>query len=79
MGKPVLYHWAPCATCSVTSNFAAEHGIELDKRDVELEEPYMELLSLGGDANCIPYLYDDGQLINGNDAIIAHLTEKYLQ
>jgi glutaredoxin len=63
----------------VTSNFAAEHAIELDKRDVEQEAPYNELLALGGDANLIPYLYDDGQLIQGNDAIIAHLTAKFLQ
>jgi glutaredoxin len=62
----------------VTSNFAAEHAIELDKRDVEQEAPYNELLALGGDANLIPYLYDDGQLIQGNDAIIAHLTAKFL-
>ena len=75
---PVLYYWAPCATCSVTVNFANEHGIELDKRDVEQEAPYMELLELGGDANLIPYLYADGQLINGNDDVIAYLTKKYL-
>ena len=78
METPILYYWAPCETCSVTVNFANEHGIELDKRDVELQEPYDELLALGGDANLIPYLYADGQLINGNDAVIAWLTEKYL-
>lgn len=78
MEAPILYHWAPCATCSVTSSFAAEHGIELDKRDVEQEQPYQELLALGGDANLIPYLYAEGRLIQGNDAIIAYLTEKYL-
>jgi glutaredoxin len=78
MSTPILYHWAPCQTCSVTSAFAAEHNIELDKRDVEQEAPYNELLALGGDANLIPYLYDGGELIQGNDAIIARLTEKYL-
>lgn len=75
MSMPILYYWAPCATCSVVVNFAEENGIELDKRDVEFEAPYMELLSLGGDANLIPYLYADGQLINGNDACIEYLKQ----
>lgn len=75
MEKPILYYWAPCSTCSVVVNFADEHGIELDKRDVELEAPYNELLALGGDASLIPYLYVEGQLINGNDACIAYLQE----
>lgn len=79
MEKPILYHWGPCPTCSITAHFADEHGIELDKRDVGQVPPYEELLALGGDANLIPYLYDGGQLIQGNDAIIAHLTEKYLK
>ncbi len=73
MTKPVLYYWAPCATCSVVVNYANDHGIELDKRDVEQEKPYEELLALGGDANLIPYLHVDGQLIQGNDAIIEFL------
>ena len=78
MTKPILYYWAPCQTCSVVVNFADEHNIELDKRDVEQEGPYQELLNLGGNADLIPYLYDDGKLINGNDAVIAHLSEKHL-
>ena len=78
MSKPILYYWAPCETCSVTTHFADEHNIDLDKRDVEQEAPYQELLALGGDANLIPYLYDDGRLINGNDEVIAYLTEKFL-
>ena len=78
MATPILYYWGPCATCSVTTRFADEHGIELDLRDVEQEAPYQELLALGGDANLIPYLYVDGQLINGNDDVIAYLTEHYL-
>lgn len=78
MEKPILYYWAPCTGCAVTVTFADEHGIELDKRDVEQEAPYQELLALGGDANLIPYLYVDGQLINGNDDIIAYLTKTYL-
>ena len=48
MEKPVLYYWAPCATCSVAVNYAQEHGIELDLRDVEQEQPYAELTALGG-------------------------------
>ena len=77
---PILYYWAPCATCSVTVNFANEHGIELDKRDVEQQGPYEELWALGGDANLIPYLCigEDEELINGNDAIIEYLTKRYL-
>lgn len=78
MSKPILYYWAPCSTCSVTTQFAGEHNIDLDKRDVEQEAPYQELLALGGDANLIPYLYDEGKLINGNDDVIAYLTKKYL-
>lgn len=78
MEKPILYYWAPCATCSVVTHFADEHGIELDKRDVEQEAPYQELLALGGDADLIPYLYVEEKLINGNDDVIAYLTEKYL-
>lgn len=78
MTQPILYYWAPCATCSVVVNFANEHGIELDKRDVEQEDPYYELLALGGDANLIPYLVEGDNLIQGNDAIIARLTELYL-
>lgn len=48
---------------------------ELDKRDVEQEAPYNELLALGGDANLIPYLYDDEKLYNGVEDVIAHLKE----
>ncbi len=77
MAAPVLYYWAPCSTCSVVVNYANEKGIELDKRDVEQEVPYQELLALGGDANLIPYLYVNGELINGNDAVIAYLSENY--
>ena len=78
MDKPILYYWGPCETCAVTVQFAEENGIELDKRDVEQEQPYMELLSLGGDANLIPYLYAEEKLLNGNDEIIAYLKEKLL-
>ena len=73
-----MYYWAPCSTCSVTVNFANDHGIELDKRDVEQEGPYTELLALGGDANLIPYLAVGGELIQGNDAVIEYLTKTYL-
>ena len=76
MAAPNLYYWAPCSTCSVVVNYANENGIEMDKRDVEEVPPYEELLALGGDANLIPYLYDEGQLIQGNDAIIAYLAAK---
>lgn len=57
-------------------NYANEKGIELDKRDVEQVAPYEELLALGGDANLIPYLYDAGQLIQGNDEIVAYLEQR---
>ena len=57
-------------------NYANEKGIELDKRDVEQVTPYEELFALGGDANLIPYLYDAGQLIQGNDEIIAYLEQR---
>lgn len=57
-------------------NYANEKGIELDKRDVEQVALYEELLALGGDANLIPYLYDAGQLIQGNDEIIAYLEQQ---
>ena len=57
-------------------NYANEKGIELDKRDVEQVAPYEELFALGGDANLIPYLYDAGQLIQGNDEIIAYLEQR---
>ena len=57
-------------------NYANEKGIELDKRDVEQVAPYEELLALGGDANLIPYLYDAGQVIQGNDEIIAYLEQR---
>ena len=73
MEKPILYYWAPCTTCSVVVNYANEHNIELDLRDVEQQTPYDELCALGGDANLIPYLYVQGQLINGNDACLAWL------
>ena len=76
MAAPILYYWAPCATCSVVVNYANEKGIELDKRDVEQVAPYEELLALGGDANLIPYLYDAGQLIQGNDEIVAYLEQR---
>ena len=73
MEKPILYYWAPCSTCAVAVNRADELGIELDKRDVEQEVPYQELLALGGDANKIPYLYVDGELIEGQEAVLAKL------
>lgn len=75
MATPILYYWAPCSTCSVVVNYANEQGICLDKRDVEQVGPYEELLALGGDANCIPYLYVDDKLIQGNDAIIDYLED----
>lgn len=75
---PILYYWAPCAVCAPVVAFAEEHGIALDKRDVEQEGPYQELLSLGGDADLIPYLAFDGELINGDEAVIAYLTERFL-
>ncbi len=70
---PILYYWAPCPTCSIVTHFAAENGIELDKRDVEQQGPYDELLALGGDANQIPYLYDGETLVQGNDAVMDYL------
>ncbi len=78
-GQPILYYWGPCTTCALSVKFAEDHGIQLDKRDVEQEVPYQELLSLGGDANKIPYLYDEGTLLQGVDAINAYLQEKYVQ
>lgn len=75
MEKPILYYWAPCPTCSVAVHFAQENGIDLDLRDVEQEGPFNELTALGGDANNIPFLYLDGQLIEGNDAVLAKLGE----
>ena len=78
MAAPILYYWAPCATCSVVVNFAHENGIELDKRDVEQEQPYAELLALGGDANLIPYILDGDVLINGNDECVEYLRKTYL-
>ena len=78
MEKPILYYWAPCTTCSVVVNFANANNIELDLRDVELEQPYYELLALGGDANLIPYLAIGEELIQGNDAVIAYLEQHCL-
>lgn len=78
MPAPILYYWGPCTVCATTVKFAEENGIELDKRDVEQVPPYEELLALGGDANKIPYLYDDGELLQGNTAIIEHLTAKFI-
>ena len=73
MAMPILYYWGPCSTCSVATQYANEHGIELDLRDVEQVGPYNELLALGGDANNIPFFYDGKQLIEGLDAVMAHL------
>ena len=73
MNTPILYYWGPCPTCAIATKFADENGIELDLRDVEQEGPYNELLSLGGDANKIPYLYDGEALVEGVDAVIEHL------
>lgn len=75
MTTPILYYWGPCATCALVTAYADEHGIELDCRDVEQEGPYQELLALGGDANQIPYLCVEGELIQGVDAINAYLAE----
>lgn len=79
MTAPILYYWGPCTTCAFVTKFAEANGIELDKRDVEQVPPYEELIALGGDANQIPYLYDQGQLIQGVEAINAYLEETYLQ
>ena len=78
METPILYYWGPCPTCAQCVDFADKNGIELDKRDVEQEQPYMELLALGGDANKIPYLYADEQLIQGVEPINAYLKEHCL-
>lgn len=77
MSEPVLYYWGPCPTCSLVTEFADANGILLDKRDVEQEGPYNELLALGGDANAIPYLYDGETLYNGVEEIIDHLKGKH--
>ena len=73
MTTPILYYWAPCTTCAIATKFADENGIALDLRDVEQEGPYNELLSLGGDANKIPYLYDGEVLVEGLDSVLEHL------
>lgn len=78
MDTPILYYWAPCTTCEPVVSFADAHGIELDKRDVEQQTPYDELVALGGNADIIPYLYVEGTLINGADACITYLQEHYL-
>lgn len=78
METPILYYWGPCPTCAQCVEFAAEHGIELDKRDVEQEVPYAELLALGGDANLIPYLYANDELVQGVEKVNAYLEEHYL-
>lgn len=72
---PILYYWAPCRTCSPVVHHAEELGVELDLRDIEQEEPYQELLNLGGVGDNIPYLYIDGTLIQGVAAIDAKLEE----
>ncbi len=77
MEKPILYYWGPCPTCAISVEFAKSHGIELDKRDVEQEQPYNELLALGGDANQIPYLYANGELTQGVEAVNAYLQEHF--
>jgi len=41
--------------------------------DAQWDAKYNELLALGGDANLIPYFYDGERLIQGNDAVMAHL------
>ena len=73
MDNLIMYYWGPCPTCAIATKYADEHGISLDLRDVEQVEPYNELLALGGDANKIPYLYNGEQLIEGLDAVLAHL------
>lgn len=78
MSVPILYYWAPCRVCQPVVSFAEANGIKLDKRDVEQQAPYDELLALGGDANIIPYLYANGELINGTEACIAYLEENYV-
>ncbi len=75
MNTPIMYYWAPCPTCAIATKFAAEKGIELDLRDVEQEGPYNELLALGGDANKIPYLYYEEQLVEGLDAVKERLAQ----
>jgi len=78
MDIPILYYWAPCTTCEPVVSFADANGIDLDKRDVEQQAPYDELLALGGNADIIPYLYVGGELINGADACIAYLKKQCL-
>ena len=78
MSTPILYYWPPCTVCAPVVSFAEVNDIELDKRDVEQQAPYDELLALGGDANVIPYLHVDGELINGAEACIAYLEEHCL-
>ena len=73
MEKPILYYWAPCSTCSVAVNLADELGIELDKRDVEQEVPYQELLALGGEAHKSPCLFVGGERRAGPEAVLAKL------
>ena len=77
METPILYYWGPCPTCALVTEFADEHGIELDKRDVEQEQPYVELLALGGDANQIPYLYAEDTLMQGVQAINDYLLKTF--
>lgn len=76
--KPILYYWGPCPTCALVVDFAEQHGIELDKRDVEQQGPFDELTALGGDANQIPYLYAGGSLVQGVEAANAYLQEHFV-
>ena len=78
MAEPILFYWPPCSRCKVVTDFADENHIELDKRDVEQQEPYDQLLELGGDSNKIPYLFDEDRLIQGEDNVVHYLKEKYL-
>lgn len=77
METPILYYWGPCPTCALVTAFAEEKGIELDKRDIEQEAPYNELLALGGIGDNIPYIYAKEQLVQGVEACNAFLQENY--
>lgn len=61
------------STCSVVVNYADDRCIELDECDVEQKKPYEELFALGEGVNLISNLHVDGQLIQGNEAIIELL------
>lgn len=74
----ILYVKTGCPFCAKVLDVIAQHGIQIDERNIAEEENRTALIEKGGKQQ-VPYLIDEerGVSMYESDDIIAHLNEHY--